>query len=136
MLYSPSQIGESVLSDNCQQRCNCTTAGVQCEDVSCRPEKSCQLKNGVYGCYPRQCQMETGGSITLFSGVTGTISVMGAYEIIVHCNESSPDWFRVVAMLQQCTLTGVKSVVSVYIFFNDLSVTVTNEQDTWVSIFF
>lgn len=136
MLYLPVQIGESVLTHNCQQRCNCKTFGeVECEDVSCGPEENCQLKNGFYGCYPKQCQIEAGGSITLFSGLTGTISVMGAYEIIVHCDESAVDWFRVVAKLQECTLTGVKSVVSIYIYFNDLSVTVTNKQEAWVSCF-
>ncbi|XP_051246250.1 IgGFc-binding protein-like [Dicentrarchus labrax] len=77
--------------------------------------------------------METGGSITLFSGTTGTIPVMGAYEIITHCDELAADWFRVVAKLQECTPTAVKSVVAVYIFFNDLSVTVTDKQETWVN---
>ncbi|KAK2830491.1 hypothetical protein Q5P01_018422 [Channa striata] len=129
------KIGESVLFDNCQQRCNCTASGeVQCEDFSCSPKENCQLKKGIFGCYPKQCQLETGGSISLFSGVTGTISVMGAYEIITHCDEAASDWFRVVAMLQQCTITGVRSVVAVYIYFTDLSVTVTDKQETWVGI--
>ncbi|XP_029023837.1 IgGFc-binding protein-like [Betta splendens] len=127
------KIGESVLSDNCQQLCNCTTSGVQCEDVSCSLKDRCQLQHGVYGCYPRECVLETGGSITLFSGLSGDISVMGAYEIMANCDESASDWFRIVAMLQQCSLTGVKSVVSVYIFFNDLIVTLTNKQETWVN---
>ncbi|XP_044028599.1 IgGFc-binding protein-like [Siniperca chuatsi] len=58
---------------------------------------------------------------------------MGAYDIITHCDESAADWFRVVAKLQECNPTGVKSVVAVYIYFNDLSVTVTDKQETWVS---
>ena len=79
--------------------------------------------------------METGGSITLFSGTTGIISVMAAYELIYHCDQSAADWFRVVAKLQECPLTGVKSVVAVYVYFNDLIVTVTDRQETWVGIF-
>ncbi|XP_034748628.1 IgGFc-binding protein-like [Etheostoma cragini] len=128
------KIGESVLSDNCQQRCNCTTSGeFKCEHFSCSVTENCQLNNGIFGCHPKQCRMGAGGSITLFSGVTGLISVMGAYEIITHCDESAADWFRVVAKLQECTLTGVKSVVAVYVYFNDLSVTVTDTQETWVN---
>lgn len=125
-----------MLSDNCQQRYTCTKSGEgQYEDFSCSATENCELKNGILGCYPKQCRLGTGGSFTLFSGTTGTISVMGAYEIIEHCNESAADWFRVVAKLQECTVNGVKSVVAVYIYFNDLSVTVTDKQETWVGIF-
>ncbi|XP_071356988.1 IgGFc-binding protein-like [Trachinotus anak] len=129
------KIGESVLSDSCQQRCNCTTSGeMQCEDFSCSTTEKCQeLKNGTLSCQPKQCRLETGGAITLFTGMTGTISVMGAYEIITHCDESAADWFRVVAKLKECSLSGEKSVVAVYIYFNDLAVTVTDKQETWVN---
>ncbi|XP_070702802.1 IgGFc-binding protein-like [Pempheris klunzingeri] len=128
------KIGESVLSDHCQQRYTCTSSGeIQYEDYSCNAAESCQLKHGVFGCYPRQCRMEAGGSITLFSGTTGTISVMGAYEMIEHCDESAVDWFRIVAKFQECTLTSVKSVVAIYVYVNDLSITVTDKQETWVN---
>ncbi|XP_037649588.1 IgGFc-binding protein-like [Sebastes umbrosus] len=128
------KIGESVLSDNCQQRCNCTASrGVECEHFSCNVAEKCQVNKGILGCHPKQCQMGNEGSITLFDGTTGTISVMGAYEILTHHDESAPDWFRVVAKLQECTATGAKSVVAVYVYFNDLSVTVTDTQETWVN---
>ena len=90
------------------------------------------LKDGVPSCQPKQCQLQTGGSLTLFSGTTGNIAIMGAYEIITYCDESAPDWFRVVAELQQCSSTGMKTVVAVYVFFNDLFITVTDKQETWV----
>ncbi|XP_044191762.1 IgGFc-binding protein-like [Thunnus albacares] len=128
------KIGESVLSDNCQQRCSCTAFGeVQCEDFSCSATEYCQIKNGIMGCHPKQCRIEAGGSITLFSGPTGTIAVMGAYEIITHCNQSSAEWFRVVVKLQECSVTGEKSIVAVYVYFSDLSVTINDKQDTWVN---
>ncbi|KAI4817689.1 hypothetical protein KUCAC02_011072 [Chaenocephalus aceratus] len=31
-------------------------------------------------------------------------------------------------------LTGVKSVVAVYVFFKELSITVTDRQETWVNV--
>nr|XP_019957505.1 PREDICTED: IgGFc-binding protein-like [Paralichthys olivaceus] len=128
------KIGESVLSDSCHQRCVCTTSGeVKCEDFSCKSTENCRVENHILGCHPKQCRIETGGSITLFSGKAGTISVMGAYEIITHCNKSAVDWFRVVAMFQECRLSGVRGVVAIYIYFNDLTVTVTNKQEIWVN---
>ncbi|XP_049458303.1 IgGFc-binding protein-like [Epinephelus fuscoguttatus] len=128
------KIGESVPSEQCQRRCNCTTSGeVECEDFSCSVTENCQVINGIHGCHPKQCRLETGGHITLFSGTTGTISVMGAYDIITHCDESAADWFRVVAKLQECPLTGVKSAAAVYVYFNDLSVTVTDKHETWIN---
>lgn len=123
-------------TDSCQRKCNCTTSGeVECEDFSCKATEICELKNGIPSCHPKECRIETGGSITLFNGANGNINVMGAYEIITHCDQSAADWFRVVAKLQECRLTGVKSVVAVYVYFNDLSVTITDKQETWVGIF-
>lgn len=60
---------------------------------------------------------------------------MAAYEMITHCDELAADWFRVVAKLQECPLTRVRSVVTVYIYFNDMSVTVTDKQEIWVGNF-
>ncbi|KAM4631486.1 IgGFc-binding protein-like [Polymixia lowei] len=78
--------------------------------------------------------METGGIVTLFNGRTGTVSAMGAYEIIAHCDQSGmSEWFRVVAKVQECSLTGLKSVVAVYVFFSDQIVTVTDKHETWVN---
>uniref|UniRef100_UPI003AAD5D82 alpha-tectorin-like n=1 Tax=Centroberyx gerrardi TaxID=166262 RepID=UPI003AAD5D82 len=128
------KIGESVLSDNCRELCTCTAAGyVQCEDFACKASESCQVKQGSLGCFPKQCVMKAGGSFSLFSGRDGIISAMGAYEIITHCDQSAADWFRVVAKLQECSLTGLKSVVAIYVYFNDVIVTVTDKQETWVN---
>ncbi|KAM9838224.1 IgGFc-binding protein-like [Aulostomus maculatus] len=128
------EIGESSLSDHCQRKCSCTTSGrVHCEDFSCNATETCKIKNGVQGCHPKECRLETGGSITLFSGMTGTVSVMGVYEIIAHCDPSSVDWFRVVVKLYECALTGVRRVGAVYVYFNDLSITVNDQQETWVN---
>lgn len=97
--------------------------------------EKCEAKSGIFSCQPRQCRVENGGSITLFTGTTGTVSVMGAYEIISHCDQSAAEWFRVVAKLQECTSSEEKSVAAVYVYFNDLAVTVNDKQETWVCIF-
>lgn len=97
--------------------------------------EKCEVKSGVQSCQPRQCRVEAGGSITLFTGTTGTVSVMGAYDIITHCDQSAADWFRVVAKLEECTLSGEKRVIAIYAYFSDIAVTVNDKQETWVGIF-
>ncbi|KAK6323521.1 hypothetical protein J4Q44_G00058600 [Coregonus suidteri] len=42
-------------------------------------------------------------------------------------------WFRVVVKLQACGKTGLKSVVAVYVYFNDLIVTVNSKHETWIN---
>ncbi|CAL8298008.1 unnamed protein product [Lota lota] len=130
------KIGESVLIDDCQQRCTCAISGrVQCVDIKCGSAESCEIQNGSLGCFPKRCVLETGGSITLFNGVTGAIkTTMVAYELVENCDISAPgEWFRVVAKLQECSLTGSKSVSALYVFFSDMMVAVTDKHETWVN---
>ncbi|XP_041740717.1 IgGFc-binding protein-like [Coregonus clupeaformis] len=42
-------------------------------------------------------------------------------------------WFRVVVKLQACGKTGLKSVVAVYVYFNDLIVTVNSKHEPWIN---
>lgn len=125
-----------MITDHCQQRCTCMNTGeVECVDFSCNAAEECQVKKGVMGCQPKECLIEAGASLTLFTGTSGIVSIMGAYEIIAHCDESSADWFRIVAKFQECSVTGVKSVVAVYVYFSEMMVTITDKQDAWVSTF-
>lgn len=135
MPISLPQIGESVLSEDCQELCTCTASGdVKCEATKCKADESCQVKDGHRGCYLKKCLLETNGAFTLFNGRSGAISAMGAYEIIKVCdNALVEEWFRVVVTLQDCGKTGLKSVVAVYVYFNDLIVTVNSKHETWVS---
>ncbi|XP_018540526.2 IgGFc-binding protein [Lates calcarifer] len=73
------KIGEPVSTDSCQRKCNCTTSGeVECEDFSCKATEICELKNGIPSCHPKECRIETGGSITLFNGANGNIQCHGS----------------------------------------------------------
>ncbi|XP_041757989.2 IgGFc-binding protein-like [Coregonus clupeaformis] len=45
------KIGESVLSEDCQELCTCTASGdVKCEATKCKADESCQVMNGHLGC--------------------------------------------------------------------------------------
>ncbi|CAL8294929.1 unnamed protein product [Merluccius merluccius] len=130
------KIGESVLLDNCQQLCTCTVSGrAQCVDTKCGNAESCEIQNGLLGCFPKRCELGTGGSFTLFNGITGAIKpTMAAYELVENCDPSAPgEWFRVVAKLQECSLTASKSVSALYVFFSDIMVAVTDKHETWVN---
>ncbi|KAK6327240.1 hypothetical protein J4Q44_G00028850 [Coregonus suidteri] len=129
------KIGESVLSEDCQELCTCTASGeVKCEATKCKADESCQVKNGHLGCYLKNCLLETNGAFTLFNGRSGAITAMGAYEIIKVCdNALVEEWFRVVVTLQACGKSGLKSVVAVYVYFNDLMITVNSKHETWIN---
>lgn len=123
-----------MLMDNCQQLCTCTLSGhFQCIDANCGIAESCEIQNGLQGCFPKQC-VQTGDSFTLFNGVTGAIKpTMAAYILVEYCNASATDqWFKVVAKLQTCSLTASQSVSAVYMFCSDMMVAVTDKLETWV----
>ena len=107
---------------------------VQCVDIQCGLAEKCEIQNGLLGCFPQRCVLEIEGSITLFNGVTGTIKpTMAAYELVEHCDPSARgEYFRVVAKLQECSLTGSRGISALYVFFSDVMVAVTDKHETWV----
>ncbi|XP_062895002.1 IgGFc-binding protein [Mobula hypostoma] len=50
------KLGETVVQDNCTQRCSCSHFGLTCEAMSCATEEHCVEKNGVLGCYKDSCK--------------------------------------------------------------------------------
>lgn len=102
--------------------------------MTCKSDTTCLVKNGVRGCYLKQCMMTADGTFTPISGEAGTIAAPGAYEIIKVCNQSSTsEWFRVVVKLEICGNPGVNMLVAVYVFFNDLMITINSKHEIWVS---
>lgn len=56
---------------------------------------------------------------------------VGAYELVKVCdNGLEAEWFRVV--VEVGTFGNLKSVVAVYVYFEEVFITVTSNQDTWV----
>ncbi|XP_062342475.1 IgGFc-binding protein-like [Osmerus eperlanus] len=129
------KIGESILSNDCQELCTCTAdRGIQCQKQKCQSNERCQVRNAVRGCFPQQCVMETGGLFTLFGGTNGFVTASGAYEVVKACDGGLvAEWFRVVVKLEACGNTGVKRVVALYVFFDDLIISVNNKHETWVN---
>lgn len=127
------QIGEVVVQKGCQEKLICQKNGiVKYESMACKADEICQVENGVTGCYPKQCKLETPGSFTLFNGTTWSIPSMGAYDLVNVCDDIVIGiWFRVVAVLQE--RNGVLTTAAVHIFFENVLVTITSKNDIWVS---
>ncbi|KAK3508212.1 hypothetical protein QTP70_017690, partial [Hemibagrus guttatus] len=125
------KIGEVVVQKGCQEKLICQKSGiVKYESMTCKTDEICQLENGVTGCYPKQCKLETAGSFTLFNGTTWSIPSMGAYDLVNVCDDIVIGiWFRVVAVLQE--RNGVLTTAAVHIFFENVLVTITSQNDIW-----
>lgn len=103
------------------------------ESISCENSESCQIRKGVRGCYPRQCMVEADGSFSIFSGEKWSITSVGAFELVKACNGAlEAEWFRVVVELGP--FGDQNGVVAVYVYFEDVFITFTNKQTTWVCI--
>lgn len=128
------RVGESIISDGCHRIHTCQSSGVVLsKNMTCDLNENCLVKNGVMGCYIQQCFLNGNGTLTPFNGEGGTITVPGAYEIIQNCKKSqTSDWFRVVVKLEMCT-PGVNSIIAVYVFFNEVMVTVNNKHEVFIN---
>ncbi|XP_023265555.1 IgGFc-binding protein-like [Seriola lalandi dorsalis] len=128
------EIGESIITDDCHKMLTCVNSGVILSNkMTCDPNESCQVKNGVMGCTRQQCSLEANGTLTVFNGEAGNVTVPGIYEIIQSCDQShTSNWFRVVVKLDTCT-PGVNSILALYVFFNEVLFTVNSKHDIWVN---
>lgn len=111
----------------------CISSGnLKKESISCKSSELCKVQNGLRGCYPRQCLLEA-DSFNLFSGETLGIMSVGAFELVRVCDTGlEAEWFRVVVELG--SYGNQNSVVAVYVYFEEVFITVTRKQDTWVCI--
>ncbi|XP_051246393.1 IgGFc-binding protein-like [Dicentrarchus labrax] len=128
------KVGQSIITDDCHKIHTCQSSGlVLSKNMTCDPNESCMVKNGVMGCYIQQCFLDANGTLTPFNGEGGTVTVPGAYEIIQNCDQSlTTDWFRVVVKLEMCT-PGVNTIVSVSVFFNEVMITINNKHGVWIN---
>ncbi|XP_059206328.1 IgGFc-binding protein-like [Centropristis striata] len=128
------KIGESVITDDCHKIHTCQASGlILSENMSCEPNESCLVKNGIMGCHIQQCFLGANGTLTPFNGEGGTVTLPGAYEIIKSCDASqTANWFRVVARLDTCT-PGVNTILAVNVFFSAVMVTVDRNHDIFVN---
>ncbi|XP_063040860.1 IgGFc-binding protein-like isoform X2 [Engraulis encrasicolus] len=129
------KIGETVVNDDCTERYTCEASGkVKVEKIHCKSDEICKVKEGVRKCYQRDCLYESDGAFTTFSGHGGNVDVSGAFEIIKLCDGALvEEFFRVVVKLAACGNSGLKRVEAVYVFFEDMAITINAKHETWVN---
>ncbi|XP_056154019.1 IgGFc-binding protein-like [Lampris incognitus] len=129
------KIGESFMTDDCQKIHTCQASGVVLsQSMTCDSDEKCQVKNGAIGCYPQQCVLGAGGTLTLFSGEAGSVTEPGFYEILkVFDQAAASDWFRVVVKFDLCGTPAVNTVMAVYIFFDETVIAINNQHAVWVN---
>ncbi|KAM4652646.1 IgGFc-binding protein-like [Discoglossus pictus] len=125
--------GESFVTSDCTQQCNCRDGVVTCEAKSCGGSERCRLKNGVRDCYKVEgiCSL-TAKMFTTFDELSGGPVGPGPFEVASLCNMNADSWFRVVADIQTCG-KGPTSVTRLHIFLRNAIVTVSKDKDVWVN---
>lgn len=129
------QVGQSVISKDCKSKCVCQASGqLKCEKLSCARGKVCEVRDGVRGCHvtESECQVSHNGRLTSFDGMSGAIRTKGAFELASLCNETAKLWFRVVVDVRVCIRRAAPAVATVYVFFEDTTVTVNSQHEAWV----
>nr|XP_054596325.1 IgGFc-binding protein [Nothobranchius furzeri] len=129
-------VGQDVVDKDCKSSCVCQASGlVKCEKLSCSDKEVCDVRDGVRGCHIKQghCSVSPPGKLSSFDGMSGEMRAQGAFEVASVCDETSKHWFRVVVDVRICSKKSLLAVATVYVFFNDTTVTVNSQHDTWVN---
>ncbi|KAI4876213.1 hypothetical protein NFI96_017951 [Prochilodus magdalenae] len=128
------KIGESLITQDCREHWTCLNTGVvKIDQMRCKSDEICTVKNGVRGCYPRQCMVKSGGFFNLFNGTIWNVPSTGAFDLVSVCPGASVGyWFRVVAEFESCN-SGVLTPSAVYVFFENMLVTINSKHEIWLN---
>ncbi|XP_069552328.1 IgGFc-binding protein isoform X1 [Brachyistius frenatus] len=129
-------VGQAVVGKDCESKCVCQASGlVKCDKLSCASGEECGVRDGVRGCHVKMghCTVNQVGQLSSFDGMSGAIGAQGAFEMAFLCDEASELWFRVVVDARICSKGAFPTIVNVYVFFNDTTVTVNSQHVTWVN---
>lgn len=128
--------GESLLLEGCLSNCTCQALShLVCAETSCHLGEICSVHNGVRGCKRQngKCIISPGARLISFDGASGQILYNGVYEIASLCDQNDPFWFRIIAMVQDCSDWDVAAVTTIHVFFKGTFITVKRNKETWVN---
>ncbi|XP_078143106.1 IgGFc-binding protein isoform X1 [Centroberyx gerrardi] len=129
-------VGQVVVNKDCKSKCVCQASGlVKCEELACASGDVCSVRDGVRGCHVKQshCKVSPTAHLISFDGMSGAVGALGAFEVASLCDQTATLWFRVVVDVRVCSKGASPSVATVYVFFNDTTITVTSQHVTWVN---
>ncbi|KAL2080288.1 hypothetical protein ACEWY4_024081 [Coilia grayii] len=129
------KIGETIVSDDCSAKYVCPKSGVgKIEPMSCNADETCKVRNGIRGCYLKQCILGEDGAFSTFDGRVGHVEEHGMYDLVKICEDTVVDgWFRIMMNLQLCDKTGQISAAGIITFFDDVSIIINSKFEAWVN---
>ncbi|XP_075046014.1 IgGFc-binding protein-like [Mixophyes fleayi] len=126
--------GESVVSEDCSQRCSCQSGVVSCASISCAANEVCQVREGLRSCQPResQCTLSADYHFTTFDGVSGTFPTEGSYVMSSTCSKNANEHFIIVVDVRKCR-GRTSNGITLHIFTSQGLISVNGEQEIWLN---
>ncbi|XP_041091095.1 IgGFc-binding protein-like [Polyodon spathula] len=126
------KVGESLVSEDCTERCKCTVEGyVSCGKISCAPGESCVVQRGIRTCgrTHASCNLLSMGGLTTFDKLMTTLGSSGKYKMITLC-DSSQTRFKVTADLNLAAPTPMTKAI----YFNYEATSIVLKPDLVVLV--
>ncbi|XP_075697037.1 IgGFc-binding protein-like [Rhinoderma darwinii] len=125
--------GESVVTEDCRQRCSCQSGVLSCVNLGCAKNEICQLREGARSCQPleSQCILRTNHKFISFDGVSGQFPMEGSYVMSSSCSEDAKGRFMVVVEMKKCSSS--KEGRALQIFTSQGLISVNSQQDIWLN---
>ncbi|XP_075462272.1 IgGFc-binding protein-like [Ascaphus truei] len=125
---------ESVVSEDCSQRCTCQAGSLSCQEFNCTALQKCQLRDGIRGCHSRdaQCTLTAGLHFSTFDGVSGAFPSAGASVIASSCNTSTEGQFLVAVAVSNCS-GGSKRGMALHVFTSQGLITLNGAREFWLN---
>ncbi|MEE6482041.1 hypothetical protein FKM82_013126 [Ascaphus truei] len=125
---------ESVVSEDCSQRCTCQAGSLSCQEFNCTALQKCQLRDGIRGCQSRdaQCTLTAGLHFSTFDGVSGAFPSAGAFVIASSCNTSTEGQFLVAVDVSNYS-GGSKRGMALHVFTSQGLITLNGAREFWLN---
>ncbi|XP_075462268.1 IgGFc-binding protein-like isoform X2 [Ascaphus truei] len=125
---------ESVVSEDCSQRCTCQAGSLSCQEFNCTALQKCQLRDGIRGCQSRdaQCTLTAGLHFSTFDGVSGAFPSAGAFVIASSCNTSKEGQFLVAVDVSNYS-GGSKRGMALHVFTSQGLITLNGAREFWLN---
>ncbi|XP_069804822.1 IgGFc-binding protein-like [Dendropsophus ebraccatus] len=125
--------GESVVAEDCGQRCTCQSGVLSCVTLGCASNEICQLRDGERSCQPleSQCVLKTNHKFITFDGISGQFPTDESYVMASSCSKDAKDKFMVVVEVKKCS--RYREGRALQIFTPQGLVSVNGQQDIWLN---
>ncbi|KAM9299516.1 IgGFc-binding protein-like [Gastrophryne carolinensis] len=124
---------EVLVSEDCSRHCTCQSGTVSCVHRTCATNETCQLRDGVRSCQPKNSECTLGANLrfTTFDGVSGKFPEIGSFILASSCNASNDEKFMVVVDIHRCIWN--KRAASLQVFTSQGLLSVNQDQQIWLN---